>query len=551
MPDKNILIYDSTLRDGAQGEHVSFSKDDKLCIAEKLDELGVAYIEGGWPGSNPRDAEFFRDAASHTFKYAKLCAFGCTRRKDLSAEKDPQMLALLDSGAPVCTIVGKTPASQAREILNVSEEENLAMIRESCRFLADAGREVIFDAEHFFDAWQEDRNYAESVLNAACAGGASVFTICDTNGGLLPVEILDITKKVRAILPPDIVLGIHCHNDSGTAVANSIVAVRSGARLVQGTVNGIGERCGNANLCTIIPNFELKTDFRCLPPGHLAMLKDVSDFVCEKANMRPDAHAPYVGESAFAHKAGLHVDAIAKNPVTFEHVRPESVGNRRRILISELSGRHSLAMKAAEFGIDNLRDFSSSDKDKEGADLQKIIKEREHAGYEYETAEASLEVLMHKVRKDWPSFFTPEGYRVIIEKRGAENRVVSEATVKINVGGVTQLTAAEGDGPVNALDLALRKALERFYPEIRNVALADFKVRILDSKQQKGTAAQTRVRIQSHGHIQDIDRDSTWDTVGVSRNIIEASWIALVDSMEYALFKKNIAPLNSQEGSQP
>ena len=355
MPDKNILIYDSTLRDGAQGEHVSFSKDDKLRIARKLDELGVAYIEGGWPASNPRDFDFFREAASIKFKYARLCAFGCTRRKGLTAESDSQLRALLDSGAPVCTIVGKTPASQVREILNVSEEENLAMIRESCRFLADAGREVIFDAEHFFDAWSEDAEYAKRVLTAACEGGAFAVTICDTNGGLLPVEILDVTKQVRAFLPENIVLGIHCHNDSGTAVANSIVAVRSGARLVQGTVNGIGERCGNANLCTIIPNFELKTDFRCLPPGHLAMLKEVSDFVCEKANMRPDAHAPYVGESAFAHKAGLHVDAIAKNPVTFEHVRPESVGNRRRILISELSGRHSLTMKAAEFGID-LRD---------------------------------------------------------------------------------------------------------------------------------------------------------------------------------------------------
>ena len=533
MPDQNILIYDSTLRDGAQGEHVSFSKDDKLRIAEKLDELGVAYIEGGWPASNPRDFEFFRDAAAIKFRYAKLCAFGCTRRKDLAAADDPQLRALLDSGAPVCTIVGKTPASQAAEILNVSEDENLAMIRESCRFLADAGREVIFDAEHFFDAWNEDPDYAKRVLTAACEGGASAVTICDTNGGLLPVEILDVTKQVRSFLPDGIILGIHCHNDSGTAVANSIVAVRSGARLVQGTINGIGERCGNANLCTIIPNFELKTDFRCLPPGHLAMLKDVSDFVCEKANMRPDAHAPYVGESAFAHKAGLHVDAIAKNPVTFEHVRPESVGNRRRILISELSGRHSLTMKAAEFGID-LRDSRLGN-----AGLQEL-KKRERAGYEYETAEASFVVLMHKVMNLWPSYFTLDGYRVIIEKRGAGDRVVSEATVKLTVGGVTQLTAAEGDGPVNALDLALRKALERFYPALRDVSLIDFKVRILENL--NGTAAQTRVRIQSH------DSTSVWDTVGVSENIIEASWIALADSVEYALFKKHIVPSNCQEG---
>ena len=545
MPDKNILIYDSTLRDGAQGEGITFSKDDKLRIAMKLDELGVAYIEGGWPGSNQNDTDFFREAASLKFKYAKLCAFGCTRRKELTAENDPQLRALLDSGAPVCTIVGKTPASQVREILNVSEEDNLAMIRESCRFLADAGREVIFDAEHFFDAWNENCEYAESVLYAACDGGASTVTICDTNGGLLPVEILDTTKKVRELLPSHITVGIHCHNDSGTAVANSIVAVRSGARLVQGTVNGIGERCGNANLCTIIPNLELKTDFRCLPPGHLLMLKDLSDLVAEKANMSRDPHAPYIGESAFAHKAGLHVNAIGKNPATFEHVRPESVGNRRRIIISELSGRSSLAMKASEFGLDGLRDSLRGK-----AELEEIRKQ-EHAGYEYETAEASLEILMRKVQKEWTSYFTPEGYRVIIEKRGADDRIVSEATVKIKVGGVTQLTAAEGDGPVNALDLALRKALERFYPEIRNVALTDFKVRILDNKQQKGTAAQTRVRIQSHGRIQDFDHDSTWDTVGVSKNIIEASWIALVDSMEYALFKKNIAPLNSQEGLKP
>lgn len=536
MPDKNILIYDSTLRDGAQGEHVSFSKDDKLRIAKKLDELGVAYIEGGWPGSNPRDFDFFREAASIKFKYARLCAFGCTRRGELAAGDDPQLRALLDSGAPVCTIVGKTPASQVREILNVSEEENLSMIRESCRFLADAGREVIFDAEHFFDAWNENKSYAKQVLTAACEGGASAVTICDTNGGLLPVEILDVTQKVRAFLPDGIVLGIHCHDDSGTAVANSIVAVRSGARLVQGTMNGIGERCGNANLCTIIPNFELKTDFRCLPPGHLSMLKDISDFVCEKANMRPNAHAPYVGESAFAHKAGLHVDAIAKNPVSFEHVHPESVGNRRRILISELSGRQSLTMKAAEFGID-LRDSRLGN-----AGLQEL-KRRERAGYEYETAEASFVVLMHKVMNLWPSYFTLDGFRVIIEKRGANDSVVSEATVKLTVGGVTQLTAAEGDGPVNALDLALRKALERFYPALRDVSLIDFKVRILENL--NGTAAQTRVRIQSH------DSADVWDTVGVSENIIEASWIALADSVEYALFKKHIEPFNSPEGLEP
>jgi len=536
MPDNKILIYDSTLRDGAQGEHVSFSKDDKLRIAVKLDELGVAYIEGGWPGSNPRDFDFFREAANLKFRYAKLCAFGCTRRKDLAAADDPQLVSLLDSGAPACTIVGKTPASQALEVLNATPEENLAMIRESCRFLADAGREVLFDAEHFFDGWRENRAYAEQVLTAACEGGASAVTVCDTNGGLLPLEILEITREVRAFLPDNIVLGIHCHNDSGTAVADTIMAVRSGARLVQGTVNGIGERCGNANLCTIIPNFELKTDFKCLPPGHLAMLKDVADFVWEKANMRPDRHAPYVGESAFAHKAGLHVDAVAKNPLTFEHVRPESVGNRRRILISELSGKHSLTMKAAEFGID-LRDSRLGN-----AGLQEL-KRRERAGYEYETAEASFVVLMHKVMNLWPSYFTLEGFRVIIEKRGAEDRVVSEATVKLSVGGVSQLTAAEGDGPVNALDLALRKSLERFYPALRDVSLIDYKVRILESL--NGTAAQTRVRIQSH------DSTSVWDTVGVSENIIEASWIALADSVEYALFKKHIAPSNSQEGQEP
>ncbi len=530
-----IQIYDSTLRDGAQGEHVSFSKCDKLEIAVLLDKLGVAYIEGGWPGSNPTDDEFFQEASKLKFQYAKLCAFGCTRRKDIRVEDSPNLRMLLESGAPVCTVVGKTSPWHVERVLETTRAENLAMIRESCRFLSEAGREVIFDAEHFFDAWRLDSEYAKAVLLEAVSGGASCVTLCDTNGGMLPIDIMEITKEAARIIPSDVVLGIHCHNDSGVAVANSIVAVRSGAQLVQGTFNGIGERCGNANLSTIIPDFELKTNFSCLPVGHLSLLKPASDFICEKCNMRPDLHAPFVGSSAFAHKAGLHVDAISKNPMTFEHVKPELVGNRRRVLISDLSGRGSLSMKAEEFGFD-LRDARIGN-----AGLEEL-KRRENAGYEYESAEASFIVLMHRVMNMWPTYFTLDGFRVIIEKRSAQDKVVSEATVKLTVNGQSQLTAAEGDGPVNALDLALRKSLEVFYPALRDVSLIDYKVRILESI--NGTAAQTRVRIQS--------RDSTgvWDTVGVSENIIEASWIALVDSVEYALFKKHIEPSIHDEGKK-
>lgn len=526
-----ILVYDSTLRDGAQGELVSFSAADKIRIAQKLDNLGVAYIEGGWPAANPLDNDFFREIRNYSFRYARLSACGCTRRKNSRVQDDAFIRALLDSEAPVCTVVGKASLLHVADVLQTSPDENLAMIRDSVSYLKSAGREVHFDAEHFFDAWLYDRSYAESVIAAAVDSGADCVTLCDTNGGMLPIDIMDISAKVVPLLPDSCVLGIHCHNDSGVAVANSIVAIRAGATLVQGTFNGVGERCGNADLTTLIPDIELKMDRRCLPEGHLVLLKSVSDFIYEKCNMPPDGHAPYVGNSAFAHKAGMHVDAIAKNPCTFEHISPERVGNRRRILISDLSGHRNLSMKAAELGFDLRESMLSS------LALEEL-KRRENAGYEYESAEASFVALMHRVVNLWPCYFSLDGYRVIVEKRRNDDSVISEATVKLSVGGVSCLTAAEGDGPVNALDIALRKSLETFYPELKDVSLIDYRVRILESV--NGTAAQTRVRIQSR------DSAGIWDTVGVSGNIIDASRIALVDSVEYALFKKHIKPIDGK-----
>ena len=531
MPLQPVRIYDTTLRDGSQGEGVSFSVNDKLRIAARLDHMGFAYIEGGWPGSNPKDAEFFAAARKQTWTRARITAFGSTCRPGTPAESDENLMRLLEVETPAVAIFGKSWLLHVSEVLKTAPDENLRMIRESCAFLAHHGREVIFDAEHFFDGYKDDPAYALAVLKAAEDGGAATLTLCDTNGGTMPQEIISIVEAVRkqTALP----IGIHTHNDSDLAVANSIAAVRAGCDLVQGTINGYGERCGNANLCSIIPNLELKNGCTCLPDGKIAELKNLSDFVDDIANIRHNRRAPFVGNSAFAHKGGMHVNAVDKDPRTFEHIAPESIGNSRRILLSDLSGKSNLVLKAAELGFD-LRNHPDLPR------ILQILKERENAGYEYEAADASFAVLLHKLFGKWGHYFTLEGFRVIIEKRHQGDKTISEATVKLSVNGISELTAAEGDGPVNALDLALRKSLERFYPQIKGVVLSDFKVRILDTS--NGTAAKTRVLIDS------TDGHTTWGTVGLDENIIQASWKALVDSVEYALYRQNIQPVIPDSG---
>ncbi len=514
-----VLIYDTTLRDGAQAEGMSLSKNDKLRIAAKLDRLGVAYIEGGWPGSNPKDAEFFRKARHMHFKNARIAAFGSTRRAGVTAETDENLNLLVESEAPVVTIFGKSWLKHVSVVLRVSPAENLKMIAESCRFLADSGREVIFDAEHFFDGYADSKEYALQTVLEAAKAGASTVTLCDTNGGSLPETIFDVTKTVRAALPRSVKVGIHCHNDGGLAAANTLAAVRAGAVLVQGTINGCGERCGNTDLCTVIPNLELKLKLRCLPEGSLPLLCETSLYVDETANVNHNPRLPYVGSSAFAHKGGMHVNAVKKDPATFEHIPPETVGNRRRILVSELSGKSNLELKVRELGIEST-----------GDDLRtalRTLKQRENLGYEYEMAEASFALLVEREKKSYAPFFQLAGWRVMVEKRGPSDRV-SEATVKVRVGKEVNLVAAEShSGPVNALDEALRKALIPFYPELARLSLLDYKVRILSGTD--GTAAKTRVLIESSSG------GTPWVTVGVSENIINASCEALLDSIDYAL----------------
>ncbi|MFA4944007.1 MAG: citramalate synthase [Lentisphaeria bacterium] len=526
-PALPIQLYDTTLRDGSQGEGISFSKTDKVRIAERLDGFGVSYVEGGWPGSNPKDVAFFEEMRRRPLKHAKLAAFGSTRRAGNTPEGDPNLRALLEAETPAVTIFGKGWLLHVHEVLRITPDDNLALIQDSCHFLKGHGREVIFDAEHFFDGFTDAPDYALAVLKAAVAGGATTVVLCDTNGGLLPSRIADITRQARAALPTAVALGIHCHNDSDCAVANSLVAVEAGASHVQGTVNGIGERCGNANLCSIIPGLELKLDRRCLPPGRLRHLRELSQFVYDLANMRGSSWQPYVGASAFAHKGGMHVNAVAKNPRTFEHIEPELVGNERRVLVSDLAGASNVLLKAAE------QHLHLAPNSPELKTILAEVKRLEAIGYEYESADASFKLLMQKAlagEAHRKPFFDLEGFRVIVEKRGPEEPTLSEATLKVAVAGQTEIAAAEGDGPVNALDRALRKVLTHFYPEIADVHLRDFKVRILDG--EDGTAAKTRVLIES-GNGQEF-----WGTVGVSENIIEASWQALVDSMEYALYNR-------------
>ena len=513
-----VKIYDTTLRDGTQGEGISFSVTDKLLIAERLDQFGVDYIEGGFPGSNPRDITFFQEARKLKLRHARLAAFGSTRRAGVKAAEDLQLRTLLDSGMPVMTIVGKTWNLHVTEILRTTLEENLAMIEDSARNLVAEGREVIYDAEHFFDGFKSDADYALRTLAAAVRGGASNLTLCDTNGGTLVDEFKEIVARVVKEFGADKV-GVHCHNDSGLGVALSLAGVAAGATLVQGTVNGYGERVGNANMTTILPNIVLKMGRTARCAGHLAQLRDLSLFFDELANLRPDPKAPFVGQSAFAHKGGLHANAAQKVARSYEHIDPALVGNRTRVLVSDMAGRSSLALKARELGIE------LDEKRPEMKALIDELKEREFRGYEYEAADASFRLLVARHLGQRRSFFEVEGYRVIIERHGGE--LWAEATVKLRVNGETVHTVAEDIGPVGALDKALRLALERTFPALREVGLRDYKVRILEGSD--GAGARTRVLIESG------DGARIWGTVGVSDNIIDASWEALRESVEYKL----------------
>ncbi len=518
---KKIYIYDTTLRDGAQAEGVSFSSNGKVKLARKLDQFGVDYIEGGYAGSNDKDMQLFRELRKKPLKHAKLVAFGSTRRARQNVKKDQFVASLLKAGTDVVCLVGKTSRLHVQDVLRTSMKENLAMIADTVGYLKDRKKEVFFDAEHFFDAYKDDSEYAMKALEAAASAGADALVLCETNGGCLSHEVYEITKAVVDAV--DVAVGIHTHDDMGLAVANSLEAVRAGAVQVQGTMNGFGERCGNANLTTIIPALELKMKKSCVGRAQLKKIKEVSVFVDDLVNMRPAARAPFVGKNAFSHKAGQHVNAVQKNTKSFEHVNPSLVGNERRMLVSELAGGSGVLLKAIELGL------GRKESEEGMRDILKALKDLESKGYAYEAADASFRILIQKVLKKHKPFFELEGFRVIVEKRGKDEPCLSEATVKVRVDDNVEQTVAEGDGPVNALDKALRKALVRFYPEIAKVLLTDFKVRILDP--QEATAATTQVLIESG------DGETSWGTVGVSGNIIEAAWEALLDSVEYKLFQ--------------
>ncbi|QQR80767.1 MAG: citramalate synthase [Deltaproteobacteria bacterium] len=514
-----IQIYDTTLRDGTQAEEISFTVEDKIRVAERLDDLGVDYIEGGWPGSNPKDNEFFQKAKKFNLKNAKMTAFGSTRRKGISADQDKILLGLVKAQTPVITIFGKSWDLHVREALNATLEENLEIIFDSIQFLKKHTGEVIYDAEHFFDGYKANPDYCLKTLQAAAQAGADRIVLCDTNGGTLPKDVFELVTKVSQVISKP--LGIHCHNDAELAVANSLTAVDAGATQIHGTINGIGERCGNANLISVIPNLKLKMGQDCVSVEQLTQLRSLSRFVYELANRTPQNNQAYVGDSAFAHKGGVHVSAILKNQKTYEHILPEQVGNRRRVLISDLSGQSNILYKAQEMGMD------LDPKDPAARKVVDQIKDLENQGYQFEGAEASFEILMKRALKKYQPFFKLLNFKVVDEKstRGPK----STATLNISVENKKSKTTASGRGPINALDACLRKALQKFYPQIKDVQLVDYKVRVLPAG--KGTASQVRVLIQSR------DKASRWGTVGVSENIIEASWQALVDSLEYKLLK--------------
>jgi 2-isopropylmalate synthase len=511
-----IQIYDTTLRDGTQREGISLSCDDKVRIAQRLDELGVAFVEGGWPGSNPKDAEFFARAKDLEWRRAVVAAFGSTCRVGGVPEDDANLTALIDSGAPVCTVVGKTWTLHVTDVLRASLEENLRIIEQSLAWLREHKRRVVYDAEHFFDGYRADPAYALETLRAALRGGAETLVLCDTNGGSMPWQIAEIVREVRGKVKGQ--LGIHAHDDSETAVANSLAAIQEGAIQVQGTINGYGERCGNANLCSIIPALELKLGKPCLPEGHLRTLSEVSHFVAEVANLAPDEHLPYVGRSAFAHKGGIHVAAMRRTAVSYQHVAPELVGNEMRVVVSELSGRGNLVSMAEQLGLVSA-----------GQDVGSVleeIKQLEARGFSFEAAEASVAMMMKRQEAGYAPPFEMIDFHASVQHRAGRG-VFSEAILKVRIDGETLLTAAEGDGPVDALDAALRKALVPHYPAVAEMHLADYKVRILDGKQ--GAAAVTRVLVDTQRGA------ARWSTVGASTNIIEASWRAIVDALEYGL----------------
>lgn len=513
-----IAIYDTTLRDGSQGEGVNFSLQDKLLLTAKLDELGVDYIEGGYPLSNPKDFEYFQEMRNRKLRHAKLVAFGMTRRKNADAATDTGITALLSADTPVVTIVGKTWDMHVRDILGTDLEENLAMIADSIATCKAAGRTVFYDAEHFFDGYKANPEYAIRTLQAAAKAGAECVILCDTNGGTMPEQVAERVRAVRQAVKCDI--GIHTHNDCELAVANTLAAVANGATQVQGTMNGIGERCGNVDLVSTIANLALKYGHDVLRPGSLARLTEASRYVYEIANMNFRNGQPFVGTSAFAHKGGMHTHAVAKNPVSYEHIDPAAVGNERRILVSELSGQSTILTKTVKFSIQQDR-----------ALMQKIlnqVQDLENVGYEFEAAEASFDMLVKKAMGQYTPWFETMHYRVNIEHQ-ADGRPITEATVKVKVGDAVTHTASDGDGPVNALDAALRKALVPGYPQLADMQLVDYKVRVVNAK--AGTAARVRVVIESRDH------HDVWGTVGVSENIIEASWLALVDAIDYKLFK--------------
>ncbi|HOC60413.1 MAG: citramalate synthase [Syntrophaceae bacterium] len=520
MTKNSIFIYDTTLRDGTQGEQVTFSAEEKLRIARRLDEVHFHYIEGGWPGSNPKDMRFFEMAKTEIFKNAKLTAFSSTRKPHIRPEACPNLKALIRAETPAVAIFGKSWDLHVTDILKIDLDENLAMIRESVHYLKSKGKEVLFDAEHFFDGYKNHPRYATRVVKAALDAGADKIVFCDTNGGTMPHEIVDILKKISTVIPLSL-SGIHVHNDCGLAVANSIAAVREGVKMVQGTVNGYGERCGNADLLSVIGNLQVKMKMQCLPPDSIRQLTNLSLYISDVANIPPLMARPFVGRSAFAHKGGVHVNAVTKNAAAYEHMEPELIGNSRRVLVSDMAGKSNIAYKAKALGIDL---------DRKNA-LDKVVhqvKLMEDKGFQFDAADGSLSVLMKKAIGEFIEPFNLECFSVVTS-RTLDSPCLSLATIKISVDGEEELTAAEGNGPVNALDHALRKALTKFYPQIREMHLVDFKVRTLEGSE--GTAAQVRVLLDS------TDGSEIWSTTGVSENIIEASWQALIDSIEYKLSK--------------
>ncbi len=535
-----IVLYDTTLRDGTQGENISFSADEKLAIAQRLDDIGIHYIEGGWPGSNPRDMHFFDLARRETFSHARLTAFGSTRRVDGSAEEDPNLNALLKSSAPTVAIFGKSWNLHVEKIMGTTLGQNLDMIRETVTFLKQHGREVVYDAEHFFDGYRENSAYALETLQVAVEAGADWVVLCDTNGGSLPFDVASATTAVQEQMArerartgrPSPGIGIHTHNDSGLALANVLSAIHSGARMVHGTINGYGERCGNADLTSVIPVLQLKMKHPCVAVENLTKLKKLSRYVSEMANQVPSSCRPFVGKSAFAHKGGIHVSAIMKESRAYEHMDPAQVGNHRRVLVSDLSGKSNVEYKARELGVTlGGNGFDSRI-------IVNRIKEMEEQGYQFDVADGTFKIMVEKFTEQFKPLFDLESFRVSIEK-DKDQPCSAHATIKVAVGDSEEITAAEGLGPVSALDNALRKALGRFYPDLDTMRLVDFKVRVIDGRD--GTEAKVRVLIESRDH------DEIWSTIGVSEDIIEASWQALADSFQYKLSKADTPPLAAND----